>query len=532
MTNIEVTYENIPTGSMADSTTAITDARNYSTNFVNLNDFKTYRDVPKYATFEEGRNKLDGSFINVPSNPKGYGYISTMATGSDKNFASDIVITRTYSNTYSAAGLSIQFDTWTDDHPNTMNVKWYRGDTVIEDQTYTVDSANYFCNTPVVAYNKIVITIGNMTRAYRMLKIYNIADGITRQFYNDEAVNADIIEQITNNGQAVNISESNLTIIPATTAGVFFQRTLPVEIRRNNVLYGKYFIDTSTSNTDKTLYKIKVCDGIKTLEGQSYLGGIYNNVTMATLVAEIMGDIDYTLDGTAAAYTISGYLPISNKREALKQVMFCTNTYADTSRSDKIQIKRLPTTVSRTVGKSDIVSIQTTQENITTKIQLKTTTLVTKKRTQVDDLYEGKINGKTISVIFDNPMFDLSITGGTIVESNCNYAIITGTATTTTLSGKEYQMAEAVEEKVNPYTVTTDIEKIDEYETTLVCDSINILNLMQFVEFKIKSVFKMGSSKIADLITLNGKECRITSLDYDLKQTEIYANVGLEAYYE
>ena len=53
MTNIEVTYENIPTGSMADSTTAITDARNYSTNFVNLNDFKTYRDVPKYATFEE-----------------------------------------------------------------------------------------------------------------------------------------------------------------------------------------------------------------------------------------------------------------------------------------------------------------------------------------------------------------------------------------------------------------------------------------------------------------------------------------------
>ncbi len=52
MVEITATYENIPTGSMQNSTTTGTHALDYSTNFVNFNDFKTYRTVPKYATLE------------------------------------------------------------------------------------------------------------------------------------------------------------------------------------------------------------------------------------------------------------------------------------------------------------------------------------------------------------------------------------------------------------------------------------------------------------------------------------------------
>lgn len=100
--NITATYENIPYGSMQNSTTTGTDALNYSTNFVNFNDFKTYRAVPKYATLETNRNLLDGTFINVPNNPIGYGYISTMISDANGDFAEDIVITRTYTNNYTS----------------------------------------------------------------------------------------------------------------------------------------------------------------------------------------------------------------------------------------------------------------------------------------------------------------------------------------------------------------------------------------------------------------------------------------------
>lgn len=100
--NITATYENIPTGSMQNSTTTGTYAKNYSTNFVNFNDFKSYRSVSKYATLEENRNYLDGTFINLPANPSGYGYISTLISDAFGNFSSNIVITRTYTNNYSA----------------------------------------------------------------------------------------------------------------------------------------------------------------------------------------------------------------------------------------------------------------------------------------------------------------------------------------------------------------------------------------------------------------------------------------------
>lgn len=99
---IVATYENVPIGSMQNSTTTGTYAQEYSNNFVNFNDFKTHRNVPKYATLEQGRNKLDGTFINLPTDPVGYGYCSTIMTDANGDFADDIVITRTYTQNYTA----------------------------------------------------------------------------------------------------------------------------------------------------------------------------------------------------------------------------------------------------------------------------------------------------------------------------------------------------------------------------------------------------------------------------------------------
>lgn len=425
----------------------------------------------------------------------------------------------------------IQFDTYTDDYPQTMSVEWYRGTTLLTSETYNVDSAEYFCNTPVQAYNKIVITISNMTRANRFLKIFNITDGLSRQFYNEELENVEIIEQITNNVTALNINEASLKILPESNEGILFQRTLPFSIYRNEVLLGKFFINTSTSNTDKTLFNVKVNDYISMLEGQSYLGGLYSGVTVSSVIADILGTIPYTLDSTLGTKTISGYLPILNKREALRQVAFCINALVDTSRSDNIIIKPLPTTVTRTIPQSEIVSIETTEENITTKIELETTSLVTKKRQEADDIFEGKLNGGTTSIIFDSPKFDLSITNGTINSSNLNYAIITGTGTTTTLTGKDYQEAVATSSKTNPYVVTTDVEKLEAYQTTLTCDT-PVINNLQFVQYKIKSKFMMRNTKVGDLVNLNGQVARVMSLSYDAGQTVIWCNAELEAYYE
>ena len=411
-----------------------------------------------------------------------------------------------------------------------MSVEWYRDTTLLESQTYTVDSANYFCDTQVQAFNKVVITIGNMTKPSRFLKIYNIADGITRQFYNEELENVEIIEQITNNNKAININEASLRILPQNNTGVLFQRTLPFSIYRNDQLYGQFFIKSSTSNTNKTLYSLKVNDYISLLEGQTYLGGLYTNKNVGDLIAEVLGDLPYTLDNTLASKTVSGYLPILDKREALRQIAFTINAIVDTSRSTGIEIRPTPTTVSATLGTDKIYSIETTQENITTKITLETTVLTT-KNAETDNIFSERLNGTTY-IIFDNPMFNLAITGGTIVDSNCNYAIIQGTGSTVTLTGKEYVQAKMQASKTNPYTVTTDIEKVETYTTTLTCDNENILDNLNFVEYKIKSKFEMGDIKVGDLVSLNGQTCRAMQINYDIAQTNIVCDADLEAYYE
>lgn len=425
-------------------------------------------------------------------------------------------------------GLSIQFDTYTNDYPRQINVKWYRDSTLLYNVDFTVDSANYFCDQQVEAYNKVVITIVKMTKTNRFLKIFNIADGIIREFGNSELKNVEIIEQIAT--EELPINEATLDIIPFNNTGVMFQRTLPMEIYRDDVLYGKFFINSSTSNYDKTAYKVKIDDYINVLDGQKYVGGLYADITVSDLIAEIMGDIPYEIEtNTIGDLTITGYLPIMTRREALQQVAFITNALVDCSRNDKVYISSLPTTSSQTITKDKILSIETTQENIVTQMVLQTTLLAT-KGASADNLFSAKLNGTT-TVIFDQPTFNLSITNGTIVESNINYAVISGTGQTVTLTGKTYQQSVKQDSKSNSHVVTTDIEKTETYQTTLTCSS-PILDQLQFVESKIKAKFKMGTVKVGDMITLNGTTCRVKTLDYEIDQTNIYCSAELEAYYE
>lgn len=412
-----------------------------------------------------------------------------------------------------------------------MNIKWYRDSSVIADVNFTLDNASYFAEQNVSAYNKVVITIGNMTKPNRFLKIFNISDGLVRTFFREELENVEIIEDLNVNSQEIAVNEAKVSLIPQSTAGVFFQRTLPFKVYRDDVLYGNFFISSSTSNTNKTKYSISTADYINVLNNQTYLGGIYDNVLVSTLIAEIMGDIPYNLDSTLGAKIISGYLPIATRRESLAQVVLAIQGMIDTSRSEFIQIKSLPTTVSRTITPSEIISIQTTQENVTTQYTLNVKTYYKKRFTTSEDLFSGVLRG-TQYITFDEPMYNLTATNATITAYGDNWCILSANSNTANLTGKNYQAAINTYTKENSVVISTDTQKIETYETTLYSDSEALIQSLPFIEYKIKSKFLMGNSKVGDLVLLNGQKARITRLSYVLSQTNIYCDAELEAYYE
>ena len=519
---LKVVYENIPTGSKEESTTD----SNYKQPFLDMNDFKTDRVVSKYATLENNFLDLNGSFLNFPDMPVGLGYMSSIISDSEGNFTNPIVITRTYNANYTAPGLMIEFDSNTNNYAKYMNVKWYRDDVLLSEKNYIVDSALYFCNNKVTAYNKIVITIVSTNNPYRYLKIFNITDGIIRNFYQDELENVDIIEETSTKNETLSINNTSISIINKNDIGILFQRTLPFKVYRDNTLYGCFFIDISSSNAKKTFYTISANDYIGLLEYQMHLGGMYSNIAVSNLIADILGDIPYELDSELGDKTLTGYLPIQTKREALRQVIFSVGGMIDTSRNESIIIKPLPTVISSELNKDKIIDIKTTELAITTSIELNTHKY--KVNSEETELFNDSLNG-TLYLTFGEPIHDLTITGGTILTSGTNYATIQGNGIVI-LTGKGYDDIVETISKSNPAVATTDLQKVETHETTLNCNSIELLNSLKFVKSNIDVTFNMTAEKVGDLVSVNGITCRIISLNYDAKQTNIYASSKMEVY--
>ena len=520
---LKVVYKNIPNGSMEGSITN----SNYTQSFVDMNDFKIDRVVPKFATLEKNFWKLDGTFVDFPNKPIGLGYISTILSDENGNFLDAIVITRTYDANYTAPGLMIEFDSNTNNHAKNMNVKWYRDDLLLLEEDYIVDNSEYFCNNEVVAYNKIVITITSTINPHRYLKIFNIRDGIIRNFYQDELENVDIIEEISTKNETHSINNASISIINKNDIGILFQRTLPIKIYKDDILYGSFFIDTSDSNTNKTFYTINANDYIGLLEYQTHLGGMYSNVTVSNLIADILGDMPYELDSSIGEKTLTGYLPIQTKREALRQVIFAVNAMIDTSRNEKLVIKSLPNKITSFIENDRIISIKSTELAITTAIELNTHKY--KANLEETELFNDTLNGTT-SLTFSSPMYDLKITGGVILLSGTNYATIQGNGDVVILTGKGYDDVIETISKNNQNTATTDLSKIETHETTLICNPTELLEVLNFVKANMEVNFNITTEKVGDLVSINGIICRIKTLSYDAKQTNIYANSIMEVY--
>jgi hypothetical protein len=116
------------------------------------------------------------------------------------------------------------------------------------------------------------------------------------------------------------------------------------------------------------------------------------------------------------------------------------------------------------------------------------------------------------------------------VESNANYAVISANGYTE-LMGRPYNDTTSTKSKVNPLVVGTDIAKIRSYDSTLVCNEINLLDYLKFVSKRLTVTFNMqNNEKIGDMVNVLGTNARIISLEYELNTPSIYATAEMEVY--
>lgn len=523
----EIIYRDVPLGILEDSTIEF----NNKQSFVNVNELKDeVIEVEKYGTLEQDFYLLDGTFKTFPDSPSNMEYMSEEMSDEEGNFQMPITMTRTFTNRYSATGMTIKFDTNTGDYCSKFNIAWYRDNELIDTADFFPTDSEYILNRLVEAFNKVVLTFYKTNKPYRYLKIHYLIDGMVRVFNKKELLNLELLEEVSKTGETLPINTFTFDLIVDKSVAYLFQNKQPIKLYHNNNFMGSFFIESAVQKSLKE-FSVSTTDYIGILDAENTYGGLYTAVPITNVLSDILGTISYELDESFADKTVTGYLPISTKRVALQQLAFSIGAIIDTSRSETILILPYPKLASATFDKSKIFrGIQTEIEAIATSVKLTEHNYYTKNETET--LYEEILNG-TITIELSTPHRAYEITNGTIVASHPNYITITGTGNTVTLTGKIYTDKTRVLKKENPRTTASTLKKEIEFtDCSLICsnNSEEVIDRLADICFNNKTVtckVIFGDERVGKIATIStdygAKKAVLLSLVTDLNYKGKYA---------
>lgn len=444
---LKIVYDDIALGAKEESSITSNDI-DYYVSLDNLKQDNTQ--YPNYALCLPRYSRMDGNYENVTEEINDVGYVSSSISDGNGEFRYPPVIEIAFPQKYTSVGISLQFNNYSEDYCSLANIKWYKDGILISDKDFQPDSYQYFCNNKVDFYDKIVITFLKTSKPYRKAFLTKIDYGLQRIFMDDEAKDVKCLQEISAISEVLSINTLNFTIRSKSDIAFSFQKKQRMKLFFDENLLGIFFLKNG-NRTSLTDYYVESQDAIGILDGYEFMGGIYNGITVADLVGQIFQgkNIAYYIDETLVNTRIYGYLPICTERDALAQLGFAIGAVIDTSFDENVYIYPKQEEVLADIKSSDIFigSLKIERSNIVTGVRL--TIHSYSESTEAEELFNQALMG-TVKLTFSEPHHTYNITGGTILESNVNYAVIKGTGGTVVLNGCKYNHVTHVIEKSNP----------------------------------------------------------------------------------
>lgn len=464
----------VPTASESEFDT-LTQLQRYNLNFPNYaNPCELYQTV------------LDGTARAFPSIPEqaNLGLWSEQISNDDGTFTQPIVLELESAGQYSSRGLTLTFDTYNDIFATKLSIKWLRITdekiTLLDNKIFTPDNAFYFCQNPVDNYNKIVITFISLNMPQNRLKLRAIDYGYGVVFYGDELRNVKLIQEIDPISSQISINTADFTLDSRADTNYSFQTKQSLNVYFNGELKATTFVKKSTRKS-KRLWNIQSEDYIGLMDGIPYYGGIYTNRNAVELLTDIfaVAKVPYSIDDVFADAKVTGYIPYTTCRDALMQVAFAIQAVVDTSDSDVVKVFSLEEDVKQTIPLNRIMQGQNfSDEETVTGVEV--TTHSYKPITETLEVYNSDESGtgENIFVKFSEPLHDLSITNGTIVLGETNYAVINANDNSV-LIGQKYEHTTQTRRKNNPVVLANEIEKIIAVNNATLVSQYNVDNLLE-----------------------------------------------------
>lgn len=260
-----------------------------------------------------------------------------------------------------------------------------------------------------------------------------------------------------------------------------FERNTPLTYSYKGQQRGIFYVQSITRD-GPTTYTISATSAIGLLIENLHYGGIYTGQTVAEVLPSICGTVPYVVKTNLRDIALYGWLPVASSRDNLSQVLFAIGASIRTDLDGVLHIETLWDGIVGNIGKDRLYS--GAQVNYDAKV---TQVVVTEHQYMEggdeENLFEGTAAEGDI-ITFDDPMYDLTPSGLTILESGANYAKVS--AGTGTLMGRKYihntrEVARAVSQANEPNVITvTDATLVSLVNSVAVAE--RLVNYYQWTE--------------------------------------------------
>lgn len=320
---------------------------------------------PKAATLEQNYWKLDGSFDVFPQNPYNttWGYWNTSQSGSSSPYAFSTVpyLEINFNGLHESGGITFEFNPYDNSYCSYLRIQWFKDDTVLADEEFNPDNWRYTCSKKVTGYNRIRIDFYRMNKAYRYLKIQNIAYGENIFFPDKDLISASLLEETDLTSAQLSINTLDFTVYSSDKKFSIWNPDEVYDLLQKKqqlitegyidgrlINLGTYYVDTW--ETEHKTVQISAVDAVGVLDTTVFQGGLYMDKPVSELISEILEDagFGYSIDGDIGEKTVTGWLPRCTHREALQQTAFAAGAFIDTS-GGMIRVSEL-----NTAGISDL----------------------------------------------------------------------------------------------------------------------------------------------------------------------------------
>ena len=213
-----------------------------------------------------------------------------------------------------------------------------------------------------------------------------------------------------------------------------FVRNTPLTYYHDDVQMGIFYVQ-KISRTTVCTYRFECTSTIGLLDESYHNGGIYTGETVKEVVEDICGPFPVWIKTNIQNIQLYGWLPIATRRENLSQVLFAIGATLKVDYNGTLRVEGLWDGQSTEIDAGHMHAGGSVEYSTPVTQVIVTEHAYTANATEVAELFNGT-TATGDKITFDEPCYDLTAEGFSILEAAANYAIVS--AGSGTLTGKKY----------------------------------------------------------------------------------------------